>query len=74
MSKLSNHIGASFITLIAKKSGAESIKDLRLTSLIGSIYKVLAKLLASRLQKVLPNFYWPLKELLCMVFKFWMGC
>ena len=27
--KLSRHIGASFITLIAKKSGAVSIKDFR---------------------------------------------
>lgn len=55
--KLSKHIGASFITLIAKKVGAESIKDFRPISLIGSIYKVLAKVLATRLQKVLPTLF-----------------
>eukprot|EP00268_Persea_americana_P004181 TRINITY_DN11318_c0_g1_i2.p1 TRINITY_DN11318_c0_g1~~TRINITY_DN11318_c0_g1_i2.p1 ORF type:complete len:108 (+),score=7.43 TRINITY_DN11318_c0_g1_i2:273-596(+) len=53
--KLSKHIGASFIILIAKKSGPENIQDLRPISLIGSIYKILAKVLASRLQKVLPT-------------------
>ena len=51
--KLSRHIGASFISLIAKKVGAESIKDFRPLSLIGSIYLVLAKVLANKLQKVL---------------------
>ena len=50
--KLSKHFGASFITSIAKKTGAESIKDFRPISLIGSIYKILAKELANRLQKV----------------------
>ena len=45
--KLSKHIGASFITLIAKKAGAKNIKDYRPISLIGAIYKVLAKVLAT---------------------------
>ena len=53
--KLSKHIGASYLVLIAKKVGAESIKDFRPISLIGSSYKVLAKVLASRLQKILPK-------------------
>lgn len=53
--KFSKHIGASFIVLIAKKAGAENIRDFRPISLIGAIYKVLAKVLASRLQKVLPS-------------------
>ena len=53
--KLSNHIGASFISIIAKKAGSVLIEDFRPISLVGSIYKVLAKVLASRLQNVLPN-------------------
>lgn len=52
--RLSKQLGASSIALIPKKSGAENIKDLRSTSLIGSIYKILAKVLTSRLQEVLP--------------------
>ena len=53
--KLSRHLRASFNTLIAKKSGAVCIKDFHPISLIGFISKILAKVLASRLQKVLPN-------------------
>ena len=53
--KLSNHIGSPFIALIAKKKGTGSIKDFRPFNLVGSIYKVLAKVLASKFQKVLPN-------------------
>lgn len=41
--------------LIPKKSGAVSIKDFRPISLIGSVYKILARVLASRLQKMLPD-------------------
>ena len=46
---LSKHIGAAFITLIAKKATVECINDYRPISLIGSIYKILAKVLATRL-------------------------
>lgn len=50
--KLSRHLGASLITLIPKKSGATSIKDFRPISLIGCVYKILPKVLASRLLKM----------------------
>eukprot|EP00268_Persea_americana_P020047 TRINITY_DN2032_c0_g1_i12.p1 TRINITY_DN2032_c0_g1~~TRINITY_DN2032_c0_g1_i12.p1 ORF type:complete len:262 (+),score=40.11 TRINITY_DN2032_c0_g1_i12:330-1115(+) len=53
--KLSKSIGASFIALIPKKTGADSIRDFRPISLLGSIYKILAKVLAFRLQKILPS-------------------
>lgn len=42
----------AFIALILKR-GAISIKDFRPISLIGSLYKILAKVLANRLSKVL---------------------
>lgn len=60
--KLSKHIGASFIALIAKKADAENVQefqpishigDFQPISHIGAIYKVQAKVLASRIQKVL---------------------
>lgn len=48
--KLSENIGASFIALITKKDGVESLKDFRPISLIRSLYKILAKLLAGRIK------------------------
>lgn len=47
--------GASFIVLIPKKDGALSIKDFWPINLIGSLYKILAKVLANSLRKVLPK-------------------
>lgn len=47
-------LGTTFIALIPKKEGVISIKDFRPISLIGSIYKILDKVLANRL-KVLPE-------------------
>lgn len=38
-----------------KKEGASSIKDFRPISLIGSLYKILAKVLANCLQRLLPD-------------------
>lgn len=60
--KLSKHIGVSFITLIAKKKGAEFIRNFRPISLIGFIYTVLVKVLASRQQKVLPGLISPAQD------------
>eukprot|EP00268_Persea_americana_P049099 TRINITY_DN52332_c0_g1_i1.p1 TRINITY_DN52332_c0_g1~~TRINITY_DN52332_c0_g1_i1.p1 ORF type:complete len:165 (+),score=14.08 TRINITY_DN52332_c0_g1_i1:155-649(+) len=53
--RLSKSIGASFIALVPMKSGANSMKDFRPISLLGSTYKILDKELASRLQKILPS-------------------
>ncbi|GJX08617.1 hypothetical protein Tco_0196549 [Tanacetum coccineum] len=46
-------INSSFIALILKSQGANMVKDFRPISLIGSIYKIIAKLLANRLVTVL---------------------
>uniref|UniRef100_A0A7C9AA13 Reverse transcriptase domain-containing protein n=1 Tax=Opuntia streptacantha TaxID=393608 RepID=A0A7C9AA13_OPUST len=45
-------LNATFISLIPKVAGAVDIKDFRPISLLGSVYKILAKVLASRLRKV----------------------
>ncbi|KAK3199589.1 hypothetical protein Dsin_023004 [Dipteronia sinensis] len=42
-----------FIALISKVGKPETIRDFRLISLIGSMYKILAKVLANRLKKVM---------------------
>lgn len=44
---------ATFIALIPKKKGAIELRDYRPISLIGSVYKIVAKLLAERLKKVI---------------------
>lgn len=50
---MSQQVGASFTALLPKKVGANNIKDFHPISLIGSIYKILTKVLASRLKVVL---------------------
>ena len=45
-------LNATFLALVPKKEGAEDLKDFRLISFVGSLYKLLAKVLANRLKKV----------------------
>ncbi|GJU04920.1 RNA-directed DNA polymerase, eukaryota [Tanacetum coccineum] len=45
---------SSFIALIPKIQDAKFVKDFRLISLIGSVYKIISKILANRLCLVLP--------------------
>lgn len=45
-------LNASFLVLIPKKGGVEDLKDFRLISFVGSLYKLLAKVLTDRLKKV----------------------
>ena len=46
-------LNATFLTLIPKKASASEVRDFRLISLLGSMYKIVAKVLANRLSKVL---------------------
>ncbi|GJX71178.1 RNA-directed DNA polymerase, eukaryota [Tanacetum coccineum] len=46
---------SSFIALIPKIPGAKMVKDFRPISLIGSLYKIIAKLLANRLVTVMSD-------------------
>ncbi|XP_026434772.1 uncharacterized protein LOC113332450 [Papaver somniferum] len=41
----------NFIALIPKKAGVEEVKDFRPISLIGSVYKIISKVLAERLKR-----------------------
>ena len=44
---------STFMVLIPKRGRVEDLKDFRPISLIGSIYKLIAKVLANRLKKVM---------------------
>lgn len=45
-------LNATFLLLIPKKGGASDIQDFKLISLVGSLYKLLAKVLVNRLKRV----------------------
>ena len=48
-------MNASFLTLIPKKCNAVNIKEFCPISLVGSVYKLLSKVLANSLRVVLDN-------------------
>ena len=52
-SKFERSLRASFLSLFPKKNNALNIKDFWLISLVGSVYKLLYKVLANRLRTVL---------------------
>ena len=51
--KFEKSLNATFIALIPKKNGASNISDFRPISLVGSMYKILARVLANHLRVVL---------------------
>ena len=47
------NLNTMFIVMVPKKGGAEEFKDYRPISLVGSLYKLIAKVLANRLKRVM---------------------
>ena len=52
-SEFERSLNASFLSLIPKKNNALNIKDFLPTNLVGSVYKLLSKVLANRLRLAL---------------------
>ena len=48
-------LNSTFLVLIPNKEGAEDLKDFRPISIVGSLYKLHAKVLANRLKKVMSS-------------------
>ena len=46
-------LNATFLVLVPKKGGAEDLKDFRPISLVGSLYKLLAKVLTNKIKKIM---------------------
>jgi len=53
--KLHPSFNMTWVALIPKKSGVIAISEYRPISMVGSLYKVIAKILSARLKKVLPR-------------------
>lgn len=63
-----------FLTLIPKVPNPMDLKDYRPISLVGCLYKLLAKILVNRLRCVLTHIINPFKGPLLLVGKFLMEC
>ena len=50
--KFVRSLSSTFLVLVPKKGGAEDLRDYRPISLVGGLYKILAKVLVNRLKKV----------------------
>ena len=50
--KFVGSINTTFLVMVPKKGGPEEIKDYRPISLVGGLYKLIAKVLANRLKMV----------------------
>jgi hypothetical protein len=51
--KFVKSLNSTFISLIPKIQGAKEIKDFRPISLVGGVYKIIAKVLANRMRRVM---------------------
>ena len=52
-SRFVKSLNATFLVLIPKKQNVEDFKDLRPISLVGGLYKILTKMLANRIKRVI---------------------
>ena len=52
-SKFVKSLNSTFLVMVPKKEGVDDFKDFRPISLVGSLYKLIAKVLANILKKVM---------------------
>ena len=51
--KFVKSINSTFIVMVPKKEGADDFKDFKPINLVGSLYKLIAKVLANKLKKMM---------------------
>ena len=51
--KFVKSLNSTFIVMVPKKEGADDFKDFKPISLVGSLYKLIAKVLANKLKKMM---------------------
>jgi hypothetical protein len=51
--KFVKSINSTFVSLISKIQGAKEVKDFWLISLVGGVYKIISKVLANRMRRVM---------------------
>lgn len=56
---LCQSLNATFVSLIPKKKGASEMKDFKPISFLGSVYKIIAKLLAKRMKEIMGDIISP---------------
>ena len=57
--KFVRSLNSMFLVLVPKKGGADDLRDYRPISLVGGLYKLLAKVLTNRLKKVVSKMVSP---------------
>ena len=67
-------LNASFLSLIHKKNNAIDVMDFRPISLVGSVYKLMFKVLAKKLRVMLDSLISESQMLLLVGNKFWTQC
>ena len=67
-------LNATFVVLIPKKARANEVKDFKPISIVGSMYKIISKVLANRLKKCWGVFYPSRKMPSSRVNRFWIQC
>ena len=63
--KFVRNLNTTFLVLIPKTSDAEDLKYYRPISLVGCLYKLLAKVLANRIKRVIGNVDFPCQTCFC---------
>ena len=71
--KFKKSLNSSFIALIPKKHNA-IVRDFRPINLIGSVYKIVAKVLANRLKGVLDKLIYASQNACVGEGRFWIQC
>ena len=70
--KFVKSLNSTCMVTIPKKEGVEDIKDFRPISLVGSLYKLIAKVIANRLKKVMSRLVNKAQNALWKADKCWM--